>query len=65
LHKVPLSIELRRMPDDAPATAHQLFAVLRAMDAIGVKLIWVETLPDGLEWDGVRDRLARASADVC
>ena len=62
LKKVPLSIALRRMPDDAAATAHQLFAVLRAMDDTGVKLIWVETPPDALEWDGVHDRLQRASA---
>jgi L-threonylcarbamoyladenylate synthase len=52
----------RRMPDDAAATAQQLFAVLRAFDDQGVKLIWVETLPDGSEWDGVRDRLQRAAA---
>ncbi|MEN9538626.1 MAG: hypothetical protein RLZZ126_861, partial [Pseudomonadota bacterium] len=31
----------RRMPDDAAATAQQLFAVLRGFDAQGVKLIWV------------------------
>jgi L-threonylcarbamoyladenylate synthase len=52
----------RRMPDDALATAQQLFAVLRDFDAQGVKLIWVETLPDAVSWDGVRDRLARAAA---
>ena len=52
----------RRMPDDALATAQQLFAVLRDFDAQGVKLIWVETLPDTPPWDGVRDRLARAAA---
>ena len=52
----------RRMPDDAAATAQQLFAVLRGFDDQGVKLIWIETLPDGLEWDGVRDRLQRAAA---
>jgi len=52
----------RRMPDDAAATAQQLFAVLREFDAQGVKLIWIETLPDAPEWDGVRDRLQRASA---
>ena len=52
----------RRMPDDALATAQQLFAVLRDFDAKGVKLIWIENLPDAAEWDGVRDRLARASA---
>ena len=62
LKKVPLAILLRRMPDDAAATAHQLFAALRGFDDEGVKLIWVETPPDTLEWDGVRDRLERASA---
>ena len=63
LKKVPLSIELRRMPDDAAATAHQLFAVLRAMDDTGVNLIWVEIPPDAMEWEAVRDRLQRASAE--
>jgi L-threonylcarbamoyladenylate synthase len=53
---------LRRMPDDAVETARQLFAVLREFDALGVKLIWVEHPPEGVEWDGVRDRLARAAA---
>ncbi len=52
----------RRMPDDALATAQQLFAVLREFDAQGVKLIWIETPPEDPEWDGVRDRLERASA---
>lgn len=52
----------RRMPDDALATAEQLFAVLRDFDAQAVKLIWIEPVPDTLEWDGVRDRLARASS---
>jgi L-threonylcarbamoyladenylate synthase len=52
----------RRMPDDAIETARQLFAVLREFDAQGVRLIWVETPPSTSEWDGVRDRLQRASA---
>jgi L-threonylcarbamoyladenylate synthase len=51
----------RRMPSDATAAAQELFAVLRELDAQGVKLIWVETLPDAPEWDGVRDRLERAA----
>lgn len=52
----------RRMPDDAAATAQQLFAVLRDFDDQGVKLIWVETPPDEPGWAGVRDRLQRAAA---
>ncbi|BEP93974.1 L-threonylcarbamoyladenylate synthase [Acidovorax sp. A79] len=53
---------MRRMPDDAAATAQQLFAVLRGFDDDGVKLIWIETPPAEPEWEGVRDRLQRASA---
>lgn len=52
----------RRMPDDALATAQQLFAVLRDFDARGVKLIWIENPPADGAWDGVRDRLQRAAA---
>ncbi|MEP6790075.1 MAG: L-threonylcarbamoyladenylate synthase [Ramlibacter sp.] len=52
----------RRMPDDAAETARQLFAVLREFDAQDVRLIWVETPPAATEWEGVRDRLQRASA---
>jgi L-threonylcarbamoyladenylate synthase len=53
---------MRRMPDDAAATAQQLFAVLRGFDDDGVKLIWIETPPATPEWEGVRDRLQRAAA---
>jgi L-threonylcarbamoyladenylate synthase len=55
-------IELRRMPSDPAVAAHELFSVLRELDALRVKLIWVETPPDGVAWDGVRDRLQRAAA---
>jgi L-threonylcarbamoyladenylate synthase len=53
---------VRRMPDDAAATAQQLFAMLRMFDAQGCKLIWIETPPNGVDWEGVRDRLQRAAA---
>ncbi|UZD54336.1 L-threonylcarbamoyladenylate synthase [Caldimonas aquatica] len=60
--RVPRGLVHRRMPDDAERAAHELFAVLRELDAQGVSLIWVETPPDAPEWDGVRDRLVRAAA---
>ncbi|HEV6966290.1 L-threonylcarbamoyladenylate synthase [Roseateles sp.] len=49
-------------PDDPAAAAHELFAVLRALDAEGAREIWVEAPPRDPAWDGVRDRLSRAAA---
>ena len=62
LHVKSAQVLLRRMPDDALATAQQLFAVLRDFDAQDAKLIWIENPPVGMAWDGVRDRLGRAAA---
>ena len=63
LFSIPSSrVVYRRMPDDAAATAQQLFAVLRGFDGQGARLIWVEHPPPTPEWDGVRDRLERAAA---
>ncbi|MFM7971032.1 MAG: L-threonylcarbamoyladenylate synthase [Betaproteobacteria bacterium] len=56
----------RAMPAGPQAVAHELFAVLRDLDAAlaeqGGGEIWVEEPPQGAEWDGVRDRLSRAAA---
>ncbi len=52
----------KAMPHDAAAAAQQLFAALRAMDEVGVQLIWVEAPPTDSAWDGVRDRLQRAAS---
>ena len=52
----------RQMPAHPDRVAHELFSVMRAFDAEGVQVIWVEALPAGSEWDGVRDRLIRAEA---
>jgi L-threonylcarbamoyladenylate synthase len=51
----------RRMPDEAAAAAHELFAALRHLDDAGVAAIWVEAPPSDPAWDGVRDRLRRAA----
>jgi len=52
----------RTMPADAPSAARDLFAALRALDADGIRLIWVETPPTTSAWEAVRDRLQRAAA---
>ncbi|MBC7680908.1 MAG: threonylcarbamoyl-AMP synthase [Ferruginibacter sp.] len=51
----------RPMPTDAATAAQELFAALRDFDAQGVRLIWIEVPPDTPAWEGVRDRLQRAS----
>ena len=55
-------VQLRRMPDNAEATAPELFAVLRELDNQGTRLLWIESPPDTPDWEGVRDRLQRAAA---
>lgn len=66
-HRSPLktaasAIHLRPMPDNALATARELFGTLRDFDELGAQLIWIETPPDSADWEGVRDRLQRAAA---
>ncbi|MFG6430876.1 L-threonylcarbamoyladenylate synthase [Roseateles sp. LYH14W] len=57
-----LACQWQPQPADAAAAAHELFAVLRALDAAGAREIWVEAPPRDPAWDGVRDRLSRAAA---
>ena len=52
----------RAQPNSAEQAAHDLFGVLRDLDARGVTQIWVQLPPDTAEWEGVRDRLQRAAA---
>jgi L-threonylcarbamoyladenylate synthase len=49
-------------PQVASQAAHDLFSVLRELDARGVQQIWVQLPPDTPDWEGVRDRLQRAAA---
>ena len=62
LHDLPLGVLFRQMPKEPAAAAHELFAVLREFDELGQPIIWVEDPPPQPPWDGVRDRLMRASA---
>jgi L-threonylcarbamoyladenylate synthase len=52
---------VERMPRDAEGYAARLYAALHALDDAGVDVIFVEAVPDGAAWAGVRDRLGRAA----
>jgi L-threonylcarbamoyladenylate synthase len=49
------------IPHDAEAYARAIYAELHRSDELGAALILVELPPSGEEWDGIRDRLLRAS----
>lgn len=51
------------LPHAADGYAHELYAALRAMDAVAADVIVVEAPPRGDEWHGVNDRLRRAAHD--
>ena len=53
---------LTKIKSPAAQIEHDLYADLRALDAVGLDEIWIETPPGGLEWEAVRDRILRASA---
>lgn len=54
-------IEVWRMPDTAAEYARVLYETLHRADAEGFQVIVVEAVPNTSAWDGVRDRLRRAS----
>ena len=49
-------------PRAVEAYAHELYASLRRLDALGCAAILVEAPPAVPEWQGVNDRLTRASS---
>lgn len=51
-----------RMPKDPDRYAAMLYDTLHRADARGVREIVVEPVPFGSDWDGIRDRLSRASS---
>ena len=50
------------IPYDEDAYARAIYAELHRSDELGAVLILVERPPAGEKWEGIRDRLARASA---
>ncbi len=58
---LPDHVKLVTLPRDPLVYAHELYSVLRELDKQGWNEIWLEAVPMGVEWDGIRDRLQRAS----
>ena len=52
------------IPDDPEAFARALYGYLHECDDRDAALVVIEELPTGSAWDGVRDRLLRASASA-
>ncbi|MBU6367777.1 MAG: translation factor Sua5, partial [Gemmatimonadetes bacterium] len=52
---------VEQLPGDPAGFARSLYAALHAADAAGSTVIVIERPPDTPEWQGVRDRLARAA----
>jgi len=52
---------VRRASENPQHYAHDLYAHLNDFDAQGVDLIFLQTPPDGDQWEAVHDRLKRAS----
>ena len=50
------------IPHDAEAFARALYAELRQCDETGAEWIFVEALPESIEWRAIADRLKRATA---
>lgn len=52
----------RQMAATPEAVARELYSMLRDLDTLSLDEILVERLPEGDQWDAVRDRLQRATA---
>lgn len=61
---LPLSSAVRqvRLPDDPVQYAHDLYQTLHSLDHQEFKRILIERVPEGPDWDAIRDRLEKAAA---
>lgn len=58
---LPLSDKIVTLPVQAEQYAHNLYATLRSLDQKKADIILVEALPETFEWQGINDRLRRAT----
>jgi L-threonylcarbamoyladenylate synthase len=59
---IPFGARVVCLPPRPDAYAGYLYATLRALDAVGVARILIETPPDEPAWAAINDRLRRAAA---
>lgn len=59
--ELPADVRWVVAPSDAVAYGHDLYAVLRDLDASGCRRILVETPPATSDWSAITDRLGRAA----
>lgn len=57
------SVHIVEMPRAAEAYAHDLYHTLRLLDNQHFKRIVIEAVPNGSEWEAIRDRITKASAN--
>jgi L-threonylcarbamoyladenylate synthase len=60
---MPEGVAVTRMPSEPPRYAQRLYATLHELDEQGYEAVFVELPPNDDAWDGVRDRLERASRE--
>lgn len=59
----PMAVTMAvKLPSDSAGAAQRLYAALHSLDNAGLDLILLESPPASPQWDGIRDRLTRASA---
>jgi L-threonylcarbamoyladenylate synthase len=58
---VPALAAVVRLPADLPGYARGLYAALRTLEEQGCGALVLEEVPEGPEWEAVRDRLRRAA----
>ena len=52
------------MPQNSKDYAHALYFILRDLDKKHYQQIIIEAVPEGVQWDAIRDRLQRASIKI-
>jgi L-threonylcarbamoyladenylate synthase len=61
---LPRDVTFVQAPADPAAYAHELYDWLHRADELDCVFIYLEDPPDSPEWEGIRDRLRRASREL-